>query len=154
MTQAIEASPTGPEKNDVPSHSRPQEIAQAATVHVSEAIRATKQELQQEAEPEGIAAASDTASSAWNANEGVLSSVGSTIGKKEGEVLTARETGASPRPVKPGTDLRASFLAAVGNTIPLTVSKTKQMEMDCVSFRGSKTHACGGGTPSGDQWPP
>ncbi|CAM9393900.1 unnamed protein product [Ectocarpus fasciculatus] len=41
--------------------------------------------------------------------------------------LTDRQAGASPRPMKPGGDLRGSFLAAVGNTIsqaePLGVPK-------------------------------
>lgn len=44
--------------------------------------------------------------------------------KKEGSgVATDPQPGASPRPVKPGGDLRASFLAAVGDTISLTVRR-------------------------------
>lgn len=38
--------------------------------------------------------------------------------------LTDRQAGASPRPMKPGGDLRGSFLAAVGNTISQAVRYT------------------------------
>lgn len=45
---------------------------------------------------------------------------------KEAEVsggATDPQLGASPRPVRPGGDLRGSFLAAVGNTISLAVRR-------------------------------
>lgn len=44
--------------------------------------------------------------------------------KEGGSGATADpQPGASPRPVRPGGDLRASFLAAVGDTISLTVRR-------------------------------
>ena len=39
--------------------------------------------------------------------------------------------GSSPRPVKPGGDLRGSFLAAVGNTISLTVRMCSYSPAQC-----------------------
>lgn len=48
--------------------------------------------------------------------------------------LTDRQAGASPRPMKPGGDLRGSFLAAVGNTISQAVRCTFLSHTDVSSY--------------------
>lgn len=104
------------EQRAEPRKASSEAITATATTVVDEAITAAHGELDRKgylsptAERKTITSAGAAASEA-----------------KGGEAVGGRpasadwQLGASPRPVKPGGDLRGSFLAAVGNTISQTV---------------------------------
>lgn len=102
-------------------------IAAAATAVVAEAITIAHGEAGRKGALDATTKDNELATSSATATpkvEGQASAAAPGDDAEDGGsggALTDRQLGASPRPMKPGGDLRASFLAAVGNTISQTV---------------------------------
>lgn len=121
MTQAKEGSTSANGDKHSPesgSRSPPQTSSEPTTATATEMVAAAITTAQDAVGLKNCVEHNNTPSSKVEGWE-VLSA--DSKGGSKGGALTDRGAGVSPRPVKPGTDLRASFLAAVGNTISQTV---------------------------------
>lgn len=104
-------------------------ITAAATSVVAEAITTAHEEAgrkDKDASEKGLVASAATAPKlAGNTSSATATGNDAKIGGS-GETNNDRQLDGSPRPTGPGVDLRASFLAAVGNTISQTVITCRQ----------------------------
>lgn len=120
MTQAEKADTVagsalnGNQQPAAPRKASREDIAATATAVVAEVITTAHGEAGLK---ENLDSTGKEAASLAPATSEVKGGITTAPDKNTGEP----QMGASPRPIKPGGDLRASFLAAVGNTISQTV---------------------------------
>lgn len=129
MTQAEKATPVADSTSNAPQKipltaeqaSNREAITATATAVVAEVIttahgEAGRNEIKTSTQKE----ATTVSAPATSEVRGEASTAPDNKAEVSG-VATDAQLGASSRPIRPGGDLRASFLAAVGNTIPQTV---------------------------------